>query len=132
MTPERRKTILIITGTLIIGILIGVLGTGMFARRHYRGDRKEMGRGREGFEKNLMRVIQADSDQVHQLRPILKESMDKIDGIQSHSREEVRAVIDSMEAKVQTILRPEQMERLKKFHEERRKEFSGRGMIKKD
>jgi hypothetical protein len=44
----------------------------------------------------------------------------------------VRAVIDSMEVKVQTILRPEQMERLKKFHEERRKEFRGRGMIKKD
>ncbi len=128
MTPERRKTILVISGTLVIGILIGVLGMGMFARQHYRGDRPprgEMGKGsRQGFTKKFMHVVGADSSQLPALKPILEETMNKIDAIQTHSREEVRHILDSMEVKLQPILKPEQMERLKRFHEERRK---GRG-----
>lgn len=130
MTPERRKTILVIAGTLIVGILIGVLGMGMFARQHYRGERGprgEMGRGsRQGFEKKFMHIVGGDSSQLPALKPILEETMHKIDAIQSHSREEVKQVLDSMEVKLQPLLTPEQMERLKKFHEERRRGRGGR------
>lgn len=127
MTPERKKTILIITGTLILGILIGVLGTGMVARQHYRGDRglrgKEMGKGsRKGFARKLMHIIGTDSSKTPQLKPIIEETMDKIDAIQSRSRKEVQQVIDSMEVKLQPILTAEQLERLKKFHREKRAE----------
>jgi hypothetical protein len=130
MTPERRKTILIIAGTLIIGVLIGVLGTAMFARKHYRGERGprgEMSKGsRQGFAKKFMHIVEADSSQLPALKPILDETMTKIDVIQSHSREEVKQVLDSMEVKLQPILRPEQMESLKKFHNERRQDRGGK------
>lgn len=127
MTPERKKTVLIIAGTLIIGIVIGALLTGMFARQHYRGERSARGRdmgkgGRQGFASRLIRLVQADSTQVPLLKPVIEETMTRIDAIQGRSREEVRHVIDSMEVKLQPILRPDQMDRLKKFHTERRKE----------
>jgi hypothetical protein len=130
MTPERRKTILIVAGTLIIGILIGVLGSGMYARKHYGGPgpRGEMQRGGRGdFAKRLIHIVEADSNQSKAMKPILDETMSKIDGVQSHTREEIKKIIDSLDVKLEPVLRPEQLERLKKFHEENRKRFRERG-----
>lgn len=130
MTPERRKTILIIAGTLIIGILIGVLGSGIYARKHYGGpgQRGEMPRGgRRDFAKKLIHVVDADSSQAKAMKPILEETMNKIDGIQSHTREEMQKIIDSLDVKLEPVLRPEQLEKLKKFHAENRKRFRERG-----
>lgn len=137
MTPERRKTILIIAGTLIIGILIGVLGTGMFARMHYRGPGfrggKEMPRGsRQGFAKKLIHIVDADSSQAKAMKPILEETMNKIDAIQSHSREETQKIMDSLDAKLQSVLRPEQLEKLKKFHEGNRMKWRDRRRGRRD
>ncbi len=129
MTTERRKTILIVLGTLLIGILIGVLGSGFYARKHYAGPgpRGEMPRGaRQGFAKKLIRMVEADSAQAKAMKPILEETMSKIDAIQSHSREDTQKVIDSLEVKLQTVLRSEQLEKLKKFHQENRKKWRER------
>lgn len=128
MTTERKRTIAIIAGTLIVGILIGVLGSAIVARRYYHGERDVKGSrpgdrsSREDFAKRLMHIVQADSAQQNQMRPIVEETGIQIEAIQSHSRDEVQLAIDSMELKLQTVLRPDQLERLKDFNKKRKKE----------
>lgn len=119
MTLERKKAILVLSATLIVGILIGALSTGMMARHHYRGPQKQY-RGshssnRNGFADKVFRITQADSIQAKQMKPLIEETMIQIDSLESHSRQEAKVLLDSMKLRFKSILRPEQMEKLNDF-----------------
>ncbi len=120
MTTERKKALLMMGVTFVIGVLIGVLGTGFFARNFYHGrrpmDKKEMsGRKRGDFVGKIFRVVDADSLQKKAIRPILEETMTRIDTMQAKGEKAAKAALDSMKVKLDLILRPEQIERLDKF-----------------
>ncbi len=119
MTLERKKAILVLAATLIVGILIGALSTGMMARHHYRGPQKQY-RGnhssnRNGFADKVFRITQADSIQAKQMKPLIEETMIQIDSLENQSRQEAKVLLDSMKLRFKSILRPEQMEKLNAF-----------------
>ncbi|MFM9839707.1 MAG: hypothetical protein ACKVOQ_15685 [Cyclobacteriaceae bacterium] len=119
MTSERKKAIVVITATLIVGILIGTLATGMFARHHYRGhgrdfDKEHRGM-RNGFAERIYKITQADSLQRKQMKPIVDQTMANIDTLQRKTEEEVRVLLDSMILNMKPILRADQLTKLETF-----------------
>jgi hypothetical protein len=127
MTTERRKALLMMSATFVAGILIGVLGTGFFARSFYHGhrptDRKDMPeRSRGNFVEKIFQVVKADSGQAKMMRPILESTMAKIDSLQEAGDRDARAVIANMKEKLTPILKPEQLERLEKFTSRKHKQ----------
>jgi hypothetical protein len=118
MTPERKKAIITIIATLIIGILIGALGVGLWNKQS-RGGRptgNSRQHGKEIFIKKILSVIDADSAQAKQLRPFINETIAQIDSLQSHTDKEMKKLIDSFERKAQPLLTEKQMQQLKEFH----------------
>jgi hypothetical protein len=120
MTFERKKAIAIMIATLIAGILIGVLGTGIFARQHYRhaGGQyfdKSQRSSRYGFAEKILRVTDADSVQAKQMRPVIERTMTKIDTLQNQTNAQVRALTDSMIVELKPFLKVEQLEKLNGF-----------------
>lgn len=120
MTIERKKAIVIIVATLLFGILIGVLSTGMLARYHYRGSNRERhsegSTNRRGFVEKIIRVTDADEEQATQMKPILENTVAQLDSIQNQTHRQARTVIDSMTSALKPILKQEQLEKLKKFN----------------
>jgi len=124
MTSERKRALILITTTLIIGILIGALGTGLF--NHYgdqrRGSADRRGNGREGFINKVTEVVGADPEQAKQLRPYIIDTITQIDSIQSETDRNVRSVVLSLEQKLEPVLDEDQMKKLKEFHSRLKKQ----------
>ena len=116
MTAERKRTMLIIGATLIIGIVIGSLASGLWGRRYY-GQRHERGRNemKMDFEQKILKVVDADAQQIIVLEPILKETLAHVDSLQHKTDKEVRILLDSLDNKLKNVLREEQFEKFKKF-----------------
>ena len=119
MTSERKKAIVIIVATLVVGILIGAFGTSILARQHYRGGKKQADkeyRGkRQGFAQNVYRITKADDDQIKQMQPVIDETSTKIDTLQNQTEQQVAVLLDSMNQQLKPFLKAEQFERLDKF-----------------
>src|SRR4051812_32551863 len=117
MTPERRKAILFLSLTLVVGILIGSMLPGfIFRMRHNKGqdhgrsaqshDRQSM--RKNGFEKKIYEITKGDSNQRKAIKPILDETSAKIDALQQQSFTNMSAVMDSMKMKLKPLLNDEQ------------------------
>lgn len=116
MTPERKKALITIMTTLIIGILIGALAVGLWSKQSRGGRPGGRQSGKEAFVERIFTVVEADSAQAKQLRPLINETMAQIDSLQKHTDREVSKVVDSLEVKLQPILNEKQMQQLKEFH----------------
>ncbi len=116
MTAERRRAVITISATLIIGILIGLLASGLWGRKYY-GQRKEQSHNemKMTFEKKLLNVVDANEDQIKILQPILKETFAHIDSLQHETEKEVRILLDSMDTKLKGVLRDDQFKKYKEF-----------------
>jgi len=128
MTPERKRALLTMGATFVIGIVIGALATGMFARQFYHGrggkrvEGREMREGRRGtLTEKIFKVVKADSDQKKQMKPIIDQTMSRLDEIEDKSNHDVYTQLDSLKTKLRTILAAEQMERLEHFLSAKRK-----------
>jgi len=122
MTSERRKSILILCSTLIVGILIGLLVPGFFhkyqgGRHHGRGGR-DVGneRKKEWFASTIFRIVNPDSAQLKQIKPITEWASQHIEAIEVSSNSQMSAVLDSVKAQLKPILTDEQQQRLIEFH----------------
>ncbi len=118
MTPERKRALITILATLVIGILIGALGVGLWNKQNQRSRSSSNWRkdGKEAFVKKIFTVVEADSAQAKELRPLINETMAQIDSLQKQTDREVSKVVDSLEVKLQPILTEKQMHQLKEFH----------------
>lgn len=121
MTSERRKAILILTATLVVGILIGLLVPGFFhkyeERRHGRGGRNiSTERKKEWFASTIYKIVQPDSAQVKQIKPITDWASQQIEAIEVSSNSQMSAVLDSVKVQLKPILTDEQQQRLIDFH----------------
>ncbi len=126
MTTERRKALLMMSVTFAIGMLIGVLGTGFFARHFYHGrwsmDKREIsGKPRGNFATKIFQVVKADSAQAKAMKPIIEGTMAKIDSVQGAGERDARALMEGLKQKLVPILKPEQIERLEKFASRKQK-----------
>lgn len=119
MTPERKRALLMIGTTLIIGILIGALSVGLWGNQSRRGGRSSAKWRQEGKEVFMQRIIKeanADSLQAKQMRPLMMETMASIDSLQKETDKKVHAVLNSFEEKLKPILREDQLKKLQAFH----------------
>src|SRR5579859_7224394 len=116
MTAERKKALLVVSATFVIGVLIGVLATGFFAREHYRGrdgkgGRKEIREGRRGtLTDKIFKVVKADSSQKKLMRPIIDQTISRLDEVEDKSNLDAYVALDSLRTKLKPILAADQME----------------------
>lgn len=125
MTPERKRALFLIIITLVIGILIGALGVGLMGRQSRRGGNTSANwrqAGKEIFMQRIMKEAKADSSQAKQMRPLMLETMARIDSIQLETDHKVQAVIAEFEENLKPILREDQLQRLREFHRRGKRE----------
>jgi hypothetical protein len=117
MTSERRKSIIILIITLVIGILLGLLVPGFFHKlsdRGFHGDRSRAHK-RDWFIGTINHILQPDSTQAKQIKPITTWAAKRIDFIESSANEQMANVLDSVKIKLKPILTTDQQKRLDAF-----------------
>jgi hypothetical protein len=125
MTSERKRALLMIGATLIVGILIGALSVGLWTKQSRRGGKPSVSWRTEGKEKFMQRILKeanADSIQARQMKPLMLETMERIDSLQTETDKKVHAVVDAFEEKLKPVLREEQLKKLQEFHRRNRKD----------
>jgi hypothetical protein len=110
----KTKSILLISGVLIIGIIIGALGSSIF-RKNMWEDRVARFRTPEGFTERIIDRIGPDPDKREAVEKILLEQHQKIFQKFEHSRMEMEAHVDSVLMKIKPLLNEEQFKRAKLF-----------------
>lgn len=122
MTAERRKAVLFLSITLVIGILIGALLPGLFYRFHSKGkkeggekEERHSGGKRDGFVHMIYKTIHPDSVQKQKIEPILKDASEKIEKLEAHSNEQLTAIMDSVKVKLLPILNEKQKKSFEKY-----------------
>ena len=134
MTGERRKALIYLTITLIIGIFIGSLVPALFGRMRRDGwkERSKMEQKgerrpdrRAGFEKMIYKITKPDSSQIGRIRPILQETSTKIEALEKGSNARMTSIMDSMKIKLQPVLTSEQMKNLEDFSQRTRSKRRG-------
>lgn len=114
----RGRAIGIVVGTLLIGVVIGALIVGpLVARHHFK--RVADWRTPKGFADRFEEIIEPDESQVDALRAILARYGENFDEVASRHRGEMKDMIDSLSAELDTLLTDEQRERL----EQRRRQI---------
>ncbi|GIV62153.1 hypothetical protein GQ464_016840 [Rhodocaloribacter litoris] len=121
----RTKSVLVLFATLIVGIALGALSAGVVINK--RLDKlRELGRP-SGFSMYLERVIEpVDEVQRRQIRAVLQATGERLAALRQRHYAEMRAVIDSSRAALDTLLTPEQHERLAQWLERDRRMFRRR------
>ncbi len=105
------KSALILLTTLLMGIIIGALGMNLF--RNQRDMDFERFRGRQAFMHLHEDILQPTSEaQRDSIQKILSQNLPKFRELTLKHREEISAMIDSMQKQLAPILTKEQLERL--------------------
>jgi hypothetical protein len=131
MTGERRKSILILTGTLIIGILLGLLGPAAFYKMKRRGNGPSYGRAEnmnrksDWFASTLNHVIRPDSTQAKQIKVITDNASAKIDSLESMANSRMSDMLDSVKSQLKPLLNEEQWKRLEEFDAKAKSNWHG-------
>jgi len=102
----------IITGTLLLGIILGGLIHSAVMKQRIKQIRSFRDRG--GFETFLERIIQPDESQRLKIQAVFDKYNPKIYEIRRQHFKEFSALIDSLKAELDPILTPEQREKLKR------------------
>lgn len=119
MSP-RTKSILLLLATLVIGLLLGALANGYLVRQ--RLDRLGNLMTPDGFSARLEQVVKPTSEQQREaLRKVLEGAAPKAIQIMRQSRQDMRALNDSVKAELEDILSGEQMARLEEHLRFRRR-----------
>ena len=108
------KSALIIIGTLLIGIVIGVFLVGPIA--HHRMMPHIPRRGPEAFTPMLERVIRPSAEQEEAIREVLEKHSERLAEMHKDYRTEMTAIMDSLRKDLDPILSEEQKARLDERH----------------
>jgi hypothetical protein len=121
MTSERRKSVVVLAATLLIGILLGLLIPGFFNKWEKRGKGGNRGHDqntehkKDWFVGTMNRIIQPDSLQARQIKPVTEWASIEIDSLESRANHTMTIILDSVKNQLRPILTPEQQSRLDKF-----------------
>ena len=109
----RTKSTIVLIGVLLIGIIIGALGSTML-RRNMWEDRVAKFRSPHGFTERFIKIIQPDPQQEKAIEEILLKHHHKMLSITEKSRDKINTHADSLFIELEPILSSEQMQRAKK------------------
>lgn len=106
----KLKTSLFIIFTLFIGIVIGAMLNRAFL--HNRVQRVFQKRAPNVFVQSYLEAIKPDQEQQKQITKILDVYAQRMSEIREKNRQDLEVLMESMLAELETVLTPEQMERL--------------------
>ena len=109
----KLKNTLIITGTLVLGLLIGILICGRFTK--IKLDRMKSFYTEKGFRNQFMRTVKPTREQMEQLAPLFKENMKKNRELMVQFRQERQELYKEFREATKKILTPEQLQQLDKL-----------------
>jgi hypothetical protein len=109
----KLKSGIILTATLILGMVLGSLITGKVMRNRVY-DRLEALRTERGFVDRIERLIRPDDHQREEVNRILSRHFGRMREVGKQMHEEFDAINDSLVQDLSQVLRPEQLERFKK------------------
>ena len=110
----KTKSILLITGVLLIGIIIGALGSTLLTKNMWK-ERVSRFRTPEGFTERILDRIDPDPDKREAVENILLEQHQNLTKKFEQTRMEMEAHVDSVLQKLKPLLNEEQMERATKI-----------------
>ena len=110
----KTKSTLVLTGILILGIIIGALGSSLFTHRMWN-DRVSRFRTSEGFTHRILDRIDPDPDKREAVKKILIDEHKKLNQKYEQTRLQIEAYTDSVLLELKPLLTEEQMERATRF-----------------
>lgn len=122
MTSERKKALLYLSMTFLVGILIGGAVIGFLGHIRDRGGRHE----RKGLTHVIGRVVRPNESQTAKIDPIIKQTEARLDTLQKNCNQEVKTVMDSLRIQLKPILTAEQLEELEEFISRGKDRWKGR------
>ena len=111
----KVKSSLIIIGTFILGMIIGMIFMRLFFPPPQMIDRIAEGRTPHGFSERFERIIEPSDSQREEIRKILRQHFEKMHNQSEKFRGRFRQLNDSLLIELDPILNEEQKERLEKF-----------------
>jgi hypothetical protein len=111
MMNTKTKTSFILMGTLIIGIIIGALFSGMLRQQRIR--RIEGMPHHERFIKSMERILQPDEEQKQLIHQVLKMRFERVAELRDEYQSKIASIFDSIHQDIDTVLTEEQKVRLK-------------------
>lgn len=138
MTHERRKSILILTGTLIIGILLGMLVPsllhkikGKSTQSDYHSGKHKGDQKSDWFSEAVTRIVKPDSSQSQKVHAITQKAAEQIDSIEIHANFQMSSVLDSVKVQLKPILTEKQWQQLQEFDAKAKSKWHKRGREKR-
>lgn len=131
MNKDRRKAALILIAAVVAGMLLGLLIPGLFHkvrdRGHRGGDRgRHPQEKKEWFTKTIYRIIEPDSNQMKQIKPITDWASQQIDSLETSSNRQLASVLDSVKQQLKPLVTEEQYKRLDEFENRASGHWEGR------
>ncbi len=125
---NSKKPIFGIVMVFLLGILCGSLATHMFYSCRFDSFMHKRGEDREAMLVNrLERKLELDEKQMAQVRVIVHETHQGIETLRGQIRPQIEALIGKSQARINTILTPEQQGKFAKMIAERKERMRGRG-----
>lgn len=111
----RSKTTFIILGTLIIGMLIGALASGMWRQKHI----EKFGRMRpqQQFIETIQNIIKPGEAQRKAIEKVLEKHFAHVAKIRERHEQDMMASFDSLKLELDSLLTGEQLQRLEENFE---------------
>jgi len=110
---QKVLTVLAMVGLVLLGFFGGFFTHRSMTRSHFK---RVVRLGTErGFSDHLYRVLAVDSLQRQALDPIVERYAHRMEAHFEQSRRERRAILDSLQSEMDTLLNPDQRQRLERF-----------------
>jgi hypothetical protein len=106
----KAKSIAVITGALIIGIIIGALGSSLIRQKMWE-DRVSRFRTPEGFTERILDRIDPDPDKREAVKNVLIEQHENLAQKFENTRMQMEVHVDSVLIRLQPFLTEEQLKR---------------------
>jgi hypothetical protein len=110
----KTKSIVVLIGVFIIGIIIGAFGSSLLTHHMWR-DRVSRFRTLEGFTERILNKIDPAPDKREAVKNVLIEEYRKLNHIYEQSKIQVEMHTDSVLAELKPLLSEEQFERARHF-----------------
>jgi len=110
MIQNKTKAVIILIGTLLLGVILGSMGNRFIVQNRF--ERMARMRQQEGFVRMFEFMIDPSDAQTDTVRTILRKHHQRFRDINMGHMENVRSVMDSMRKDLQPYLTDEQIARL--------------------
>ena len=126
MNMLKVKTIAGILAVFLLGVIIGILGTGIFIRHSFRHFGEDEHSFRKVFMQRLTRELKLTEAQKPEVEKIVGDTEAEMHTLFQNSLTEFAKIMQSRNAKLKTVLTPEQQKKLDEIQEQMQKHWRAR------